>query len=144
MFSHENFVLGLPPKMVLIWFCKRWTPFLQIKQRRAPLLLLEFSRSLSRFSDILPVFHGFCSDFQAFCPDFHQMKTYVGALAPPAPASHTTACAGVWSQNQTQNITKRLSTNLATNQLQQVVCVCKFSSFNRKMRSGCRERWPQL
>ena len=117
MFSHENFVLGLPPKMVLIWFCKRWTPFLQIKQRRAPLLLLEFLRSLSRFSDILPVFHGFCSDFQAFCPDFHQMKTCVGALAPRASASYTTACAGVWSQNETQNIIKRLSTNVATNQL---------------------------
>jgi len=32
-----------------------------------------------------PYFHGVCPDFQEFCPDFWQIKTFWGALAPPAP-----------------------------------------------------------
>jgi len=45
----------------------------EIKERWAPFL--------PRFSGILL---KFCPDFQDFCPDFRQMKTFGGALAPPA------------------------------------------------------------
>jgi len=82
--------------------------FFQIKERRAPffhikarwaLYLPVFSGSLPRFSRILHKFsqllasfqgfckgfHRFCRNFQGFCPDFHQIKTFGGALASPAP-----------------------------------------------------------
>jgi len=34
-------------------------------------------------------FTGFCPDINGFCPDFHQIKTFAGALSPPAPLPPT-------------------------------------------------------
>jgi len=51
-----------------VFFCKPWTLFFEVKQRWVP----------------------FFPDFQGFCPDFQQIKTFAGALAPPAPPSPTT------------------------------------------------------
>jgi len=53
---------------------KRWAPF------------------LPRFSGILPScsdFQGFCPTLQGFFPDFQQIKTFGGALWPPAPPPPT-------------------------------------------------------
>jgi len=89
--SHED-LFGLTSK--------RRVPFLQIKQGWAPVLPV-FSSSLPRFSRILksfhrfcPDFHGFCPDFQRFNPNFHQIKTFGGALSPPAhpPSSPLMGC----------------------------------------------------
>jgi len=48
-------------------------------------ILLIFSGSLWRFSEICPDFKLFFPDFKGFWPDFHQIKTFGCALAPPAP-----------------------------------------------------------
>jgi len=37
------------------------------------------------FQGICGGFQKFCQDFTGFCLDFHQIKTFGGALAPPAP-----------------------------------------------------------
>ena len=51
------------------------------------------------FQGVCPDFQGFCESFnrfcpdvQRFCPDFHQIKTWGGALAPPAPPPPTPLC----------------------------------------------------
>jgi len=44
----------------------------------------DFQRFCEGFHRFCPDFSGFCPDFQGFCPDFHQIKTFGGALAPPA------------------------------------------------------------
>jgi len=36
-----------------------------------------------------PDFQRFCPNVQGFCPDFQQIKTFGGALAPPAPQPPT-------------------------------------------------------
>jgi len=48
-----------------------WAPF-----------LLRFSGSFRRLSVI-------CPDFMGLCPDFHQIKTFGGEVAPPAPPPST-------------------------------------------------------
>ena len=41
------------------------------------------------FQGVYPDFQRFCPNFQGFCPNFKQIKTVVGALAPPAPPPPT-------------------------------------------------------
>jgi len=41
------------------------------------------------FTNFCPDLHGFCPNFQKFCPNFHQIKTFEGALALPAPPPPT-------------------------------------------------------
>jgi len=46
---------------------------------------LQIFRDFAKvFTDFAQTFRGF-SDFQEFCPDFHLIKTFGGALTPPAP-----------------------------------------------------------
>ena len=80
IFSHkedEGLFLVWPPKKVLIvFFCKRWAPFFEVKQCWAPFFL--------DFQGFYPDFQRFCPNFQGFCPNFQQIKTFGGALVPPA------------------------------------------------------------
>jgi len=49
------------------------------------------------FSDLQGVLPGskrFCPDFMGFCPDFHQIKTFGGAVASPAPRLLHQCCVG--------------------------------------------------
>jgi len=54
---------------------------------------LGFCQDISGFcpdiSGFCPDFQGFCQKFLGFCPDIRQIKTFGGALAPPAPPSPT-------------------------------------------------------
>jgi len=54
-----------------VFFCKRWAPFFEIKQRWTP-FVPGFSRVLSIFSGIL----------LGFCPGFQQIKTFGVRLRP--------------------------------------------------------------
>ena len=54
---------------------------------------LGFCQDISGFcpdiSGFCPDFQGFCQKFLGFCPDIRQIKTFGGALAPPAPPPPT-------------------------------------------------------
>jgi len=41
------------------------------------------------FQGFCECFHRFCPGFYRLCPDYHQIKTFWGALAPPAPPLST-------------------------------------------------------
>jgi len=43
----------------------------------------------SDFQAVLEGAQRFCPYFMGFCPDFHQIKTFGGAVAPPAPPPPT-------------------------------------------------------
>ena len=60
----QPFFFGVTSKKwsSLVFICKCWAPFFEVKQRWAQ----------------------FCPNFQGFCPEFQQIKTFGGALAPPA------------------------------------------------------------
>ena len=45
----------------------------------------HFYKSNNVGGHFCPGFQAFCPNFQVFCPDFWQIKTFGGALAPPAP-----------------------------------------------------------
>jgi len=56
-------------------------------------LFFKKTKHIKRFCEGLhtfcPNFHRFCLDFKRFCQDFHQIKTFGGALSPPAPPPST-------------------------------------------------------
>ena len=83
------------------------------------------------FSKSNKVGRHFCPDFQGFCSDFRQIKTFGGALAPPAPpppapllellrARATTACAPAYST--TLQYCYTLQQKLKTNKAQRAAC----------------------
>jgi len=74
------FCYDLHIKGLLVFFCKGWAPFLEIKQQWAP-FLPGFSEIFPRFSRNLPGFSG-------LLPKFLRNKNFWGALAPPT--SYTT------------------------------------------------------
>ena len=63
--------------------CPRKT--LTFETKALHVLLLIFSGVCSDFQRFCEGFQRFCPDFHGFCSDFHQIKTFGGALAPPAP-----------------------------------------------------------
>ena len=60
-----------------MFFCKLWAPFFEVKQRWTPFLPV--------LGGFYPDFQTFCQNFPGICPHFQQIKTFVGALATPAP-----------------------------------------------------------
>jgi len=44
----------------------------------------DFQGVLDGSQRYCPDFRGFCPDWMRFCPDFHQIKTFEGAVLPPA------------------------------------------------------------
>jgi len=57
-------------KRIRVFFCKRWAPFSEVKQR---------------WASFLPGFSGILTGFSGIFPGFQQIKTFGGALSPPAP-----------------------------------------------------------
>jgi len=78
IFSWRPFFGWLPKNKVFMWF---WTPFLTIFYG----FCTNFQKFWIGFRRFCPDFHRFCPDFQGFCRDIHQIRTFGGALALPAP-----------------------------------------------------------
>ena len=72
------FLMWPPIKGLYLFFCKRWKPFFEVKQRLAPF----FHGFCPDFQGYCPDFWRFCPDFYGFCPDFRPIKTYGVVLAP--------------------------------------------------------------
>jgi len=68
-------------------FQRSWIIFFGVSSKKG---LNVFSANVSRhFVRSNNVGRHFCPDFQGFCPDFQQIKTFGGALSPPASTSPT-------------------------------------------------------
>ena len=78
-------VVGVTPKKVLIvFFCKRWAPFFEVKQCWAP-FLPGFSEIVHWFSEVLPNFSG-------ILPKVSTNQNFWGCAF--TPASYTTGYLG--------------------------------------------------
>jgi len=66
----DRFLVWTQKNGLRLFFCKRWAPFFEVKQRWGPFL--------PRFSAILPRYLG-------ILPGFQQIKTFGVALASPFP-----------------------------------------------------------
>jgi len=73
-----------------VFFCKRWAPFCESKQRWAP-LLFGFLESLPRFLGISPRFSGILPGFSEILPKFLTNQNFWRcACTPCTPASYIT------------------------------------------------------
>jgi len=70
------FWCDLQKKVLIVFFCKHWTPFFEVKQRWAP-FLPWFSGILPRFSEVLPKFSG-------ISPKFSTNQNFWGCTSTPA------------------------------------------------------------
>jgi len=96
--DHEDLFSGVTSKKGLkMFFCNRWAPRFEVKQRWAP-FLPGFSGILPKFSVMLPRcpdFQRICPIYEVFCPYFWKIRILgyacTPALPPPTPllCSHT-------------------------------------------------------
>jgi len=73
----DRFLVWPPKNGLRLFFCKRWAPFFEIKERWAP-FLPRYSGILPRISKILPKFSG-------ILPRFSTNQNFWGCACPPPP-----------------------------------------------------------